>query len=130
MNLSHSAALDSHRCALIPRRTGATTSPARMSSPNRSAQQKHHNGCWRAGRVKTLHPGVHGGILARRDLPEHLAALEQHGIGAIDAVVVNLYPFRATVTAKTAPTFDVAVENIDIGPSPDLPPNAAGTTAR
>jgi phosphoribosylaminoimidazolecarboxamide formyltransferase/IMP cyclohydrolase len=65
--------------------------------------------------VKTLHPGVHGGILARRDVPEHLAALEAHGIGAIDAVVVNLYPFRATVTAATAPTFDVAVENIDIG---------------
>ena len=65
--------------------------------------------------MKTLHPGVHGGILARRDLPEHLAALEAHGIGAIDAVVVNLYPFRATVTAATAPTFDVAVENIDIG---------------
>ena len=67
--------------------------------------------------MKTLHPGVHGGILARRDLPEHLAALEEHGIGAIDAVVVNLYPFRTIVTAETAPTFDVAVENIDIGPS-------------
>ena len=67
--------------------------------------------------MKTLHPGVHGGILARRDLPEHLAALEAHGIKAIDAVVVNLYPFRATVTAETAPAFDVAVENIDIGAS-------------
>ena len=45
------------------------------------------------GRVKTLHPGVHGGILARRDLPEHLAALAEHNIGLIDLVVVNLYPF-------------------------------------
>mmetsp|Transcript_2095 Transcript_2095/g.6203 ORF Transcript_2095/g.6203 Transcript_2095/m.6203 type:complete len:606 (-) Transcript_2095:7910-9727(-) len=67
------------------------------------------------GRVKTLHPGVHGGILARRDLQEHTDALEQHGIGTIDLVVVNLYPFRATVTAQQAPTFDVAIENIDIG---------------
>ena len=77
--------------------------------------------------MKTLHPGVHGGILARRDVPEHLAALEEHGIGAIDAVVVNLYPFRATVTADTAPTFDVAVENIDIGTlSPDVPSRCNG----
>ncbi|MGH7385363.1 MAG: bifunctional phosphoribosylaminoimidazolecarboxamide formyltransferase/IMP cyclohydrolase, partial [Candidatus Rokuibacteriota bacterium] len=49
------------------------------------------------GRVKTLHPGVHGGILARRELPEHLAALEQHGIRLIDLVVVTLYPFEQTV---------------------------------
>lgn len=78
-----------------------------------------------AGRVKTLHPGVHGGILARRDLQEHTDALEQHGIGTIDLVVVNLYPFRATVTAQQAPTFDVAIENIDIGSSPasSSPPN-------
>ena len=46
------------------------------------------------GRVKTLHPKVHGGILARRDFPEHVAALEEHGIPTIDMVVVNLYPFR------------------------------------
>jgi phosphoribosylaminoimidazolecarboxamide formyltransferase / IMP cyclohydrolase len=65
--------------------------------------------------VKTLHPGVHGGILARRDEPAHLDALAQHGIGAIDVVVVNLYPFRATVTAAQAPSFDTAIENIDIG---------------
>ena len=51
------------------------------------------------GRVKTLHPGVHGGILARRDLPEHLAALDQHRLPPIDLVVVNLYPFEATVAA-------------------------------
>ena len=46
------------------------------------------------GRVKTLHPRVHGGILARRDLPEHMAALKEHGIDTIDLLVVNLYPFR------------------------------------
>lgn len=67
------------------------------------------------GRVKTLHPAVHGGILARRDQPSHTQALQQHDIGTIDLVVVNLYPFRATVTAQQKPTFDVAIENIDIG---------------
>ena len=65
------------------------------------------------GRVKTLHPAVHGGILARRDLPEHRDALERHGIGEIDLVAVNLYPFEATV-ARGAP-FAECVENIDIG---------------
>ena len=67
------------------------------------------------GRVKTLHPAVHGGILARRDLPEHTKALAEHGIGAIDVVIVNLYPFRATVTAQPPPEFADGVENIDIG---------------
>lgn len=67
------------------------------------------------GRVKTLHPGVHGGILARRDLPEHMSSLSSHKILPIDLVVVNLYPFRATVTARPKPSFDVGVENIDIG---------------
>ena len=52
------------------------------------------------GRVKTLHPKVHGGILARRDLPEHLAKLEEHSIPRIDLVVVNLYPFQATVASR------------------------------
>jgi len=66
------------------------------------------------GRVKTLHPKIHGGILARRDLPEHVAALAAHGIPAIDLVVVNLYPFRETV-AKAGCTLEDAVENIDIG---------------
>jgi phosphoribosylaminoimidazolecarboxamide formyltransferase/IMP cyclohydrolase len=66
------------------------------------------------GRVKTLHPKVHGGILARRDIPEHVAALAAHGIPTIDLVVVNLYPFRATV-AKPGCTLDDAIENIDIG---------------
>ena len=66
------------------------------------------------GRVKTLHPKVHGGILARRDLPEHVAALAAHGIPTIDLVVVNLYPFRATV-ARPGCTLEDAIENIDIG---------------
>jgi phosphoribosylaminoimidazolecarboxamide formyltransferase/IMP cyclohydrolase len=65
------------------------------------------------GRVKTLHPKVHGGLLAVRDNPEHAAAMEAHGIGAIDLVVVNLYPFEATV-AKGADR-DEIIENIDIG---------------
>ncbi len=66
------------------------------------------------GRVKTLHPKVHGGILARRDFPEHLNALERHGIPAIDMVVVNLYPFQQTV-AKEQCSLEEAIENIDIG---------------
>ncbi|AMO22827.1 bifunctional phosphoribosylaminoimidazolecarboxamide formyltransferase/IMP cyclohydrolase [Ramlibacter solisilvae] len=66
------------------------------------------------GRVKTLHPKVHGGLLARRDLPEHMAALAQHGIATIDLLVVNLYPFEATV-AKPGCTLEDAIENIDIG---------------
>ncbi|GAB4060728.1 bifunctional phosphoribosylaminoimidazolecarboxamide formyltransferase/IMP cyclohydrolase [Uliginosibacterium sediminicola] len=66
------------------------------------------------GRVKTLHPKVHGGILARRDLPEHLATLEAHQIPRIDLVVVNLYPFEATV-ANPECTLQDAIENIDIG---------------
>ena len=66
------------------------------------------------GRVKTLHPKVHGGLLARRDVPEHMAALKAHQIDTIDLLVVNLYPFEATV-AKTGCTLEDAIENIDIG---------------
>src|SRR5574337_698134 len=66
------------------------------------------------GRVKTLHPKVHGGILARRDLPEHMQTIAAHGIGPIDLVVVNLYPFAATV-AREGCTLEDAIENIDIG---------------
>jgi phosphoribosylaminoimidazolecarboxamide formyltransferase / IMP cyclohydrolase len=66
------------------------------------------------GRVKTLHPVVHGGLLARRDLPAHREALAAHGIGTIDLLVVNLYPFEATV-ARPGCTLDDAIENIDIG---------------
>jgi phosphoribosylaminoimidazolecarboxamide formyltransferase/IMP cyclohydrolase len=66
------------------------------------------------GRVKTLHPKVHGGLLARRDLPEHVAALERHGIRPIDLVAVTLYPFEQTV-AKSGVALEEAIENIDIG---------------
>ena len=65
------------------------------------------------GRVKTLHPAVHGGLLALRDNDDHLAAMRDHGIGAIDLLVVNLYPFEETV-AKGA-DYDTCIENIDIG---------------
>jgi phosphoribosylaminoimidazolecarboxamide formyltransferase / IMP cyclohydrolase len=65
------------------------------------------------GRVKTLHPRVHGGLLALRDKPEHQAAMSAHGIGAIDLLVVNLYPFEQTVAKGAAP--EECVENIDIG---------------
>jgi phosphoribosylaminoimidazolecarboxamide formyltransferase/IMP cyclohydrolase len=66
------------------------------------------------GRVKTLHPTIHGGLLARRDLPEHMAAIAAHGIATIDILAVNLYPFEATV-AKPGCTLEDAIENIDIG---------------
>ena len=66
------------------------------------------------GRLKTLHPKVHGGLLARRDLPTHMAALQAHGIDLIDILVVNLYPFEATV-ATAGCTLEDAIENIDIG---------------
>ena len=66
------------------------------------------------GRVKTLHPKVHGGLLARRDLPEHLEALRQNQIEFIDLVCVNLYPFRQTI-AREGVTLEEAIENIDIG---------------
>ena len=66
------------------------------------------------GRVKTLHPGVHGGILANRSIPEHLTALKEQDIDLIDLVVVNLYPFKETVRKEDV-TEDEAIENIDIG---------------
>ncbi len=66
------------------------------------------------GRVKTLHPKVHGGLLARRDVPEHMAALKAYAIDTIDLAVINLYPFEATV-AKPGCTLEDAIENIDIG---------------
>jgi len=65
------------------------------------------------GRVKTLHPAIHGGILARRDLPAHLQAIEAHGIRPIDLVVVNLYPFAATIASGA--DWETCIENIDIG---------------
>ncbi len=66
------------------------------------------------GRVKTLHPAIHGGILARREVAEHRAAIARHGIGLIDLVAVNLYPFQDTV-ARPDVIFEDAIENIDIG---------------
>jgi len=65
------------------------------------------------GRVKTLHPIIHGGILARRDIDSHVAAMDEHGIGPIDLVAINLYPFAETVAAGA--DFDTCIENIDIG---------------
>ena len=65
------------------------------------------------GRVKTLHPKVHGGLLALRDNADHVAAMHEHGIGGIDLLVVNLYPFEATVAAGA--DYDTCIENIDIG---------------
>ncbi|MEP7301231.1 MAG: bifunctional phosphoribosylaminoimidazolecarboxamide formyltransferase/IMP cyclohydrolase [Caldimonas sp.] len=66
------------------------------------------------GRVKTLHPAIHGGLLARRDLPGHMAAIAEHGIAPIDLLIVNLYPFEASV-ARPGCTLADAIENIDIG---------------
>jgi len=66
------------------------------------------------GRVKTLHPAIHGGLLALRDHPDHVAAMKQHGIAPIDLLCVNLYPFAQTI-AKPGCTFEEAIENIDIG---------------
>jgi len=66
------------------------------------------------GRVKTLHPKVHGGLLGLRANPEHVATMKKHGIEPIDMVVVNLYPFRETIS-KPDCTFEDAIENIDIG---------------
>ncbi|MBU0623925.1 MAG: bifunctional phosphoribosylaminoimidazolecarboxamide formyltransferase/IMP cyclohydrolase, partial [Candidatus Thermoplasmatota archaeon] len=66
------------------------------------------------GRVKTLHPAIHGGLLAMREKPEHMEAIKKHGIEPIDMVVVNLYPFEATV-AKSGVKLEDAIENIDIG---------------
>src|SRR2546427_1446254 len=73
------------------------------------------------GRVKTLHPNVHGGLLGRRDNPQDMAAMQQHGITPIDLVAVNLYPFRETV-AKPQTTFAQAIEQIDIRRATMLPP--------
>jgi len=65
------------------------------------------------GRVKTLHPNVHGGLLALRDKPDHAAAMKSHGIEGIDLLVCNLYPFEATV--QRGADFETTIENIDIG---------------
>ncbi|MCX8030504.1 MAG: bifunctional phosphoribosylaminoimidazolecarboxamide formyltransferase/IMP cyclohydrolase [Thermodesulfovibrionales bacterium] len=66
------------------------------------------------GRLKTLHPKIHGGLLAKRKDPSHMQSLQQHGIDPIDLLVVNLYPFEETISKKSV-TFEEAIENIDIG---------------
>ena len=66
------------------------------------------------GRVKTLHPKVHGGLLGRRSIPEHVNKMQEYGIDPIDMVIVNLYPFEETVAKKDC-TLEDAIENIDIG---------------
>ena len=80
------------------------------------------------GRVKTLHPAVHGGLLARRDVEEHVEALRANGIEFIDLVCVNLYPFRQTI-AKEGVTLAEAIENIDIG-GPSMLRSAAKNAIR
>src|SRR3990167_8866266 len=66
------------------------------------------------GRVKTLHPVIHGGLLARRDKPEHMETIAKHDIKPIDIVVINLYPFEEVVS-KSSVSLEDAIENIDIG---------------
>ncbi len=66
------------------------------------------------GRLKTLHPKIHGGLLSRRNNPKDMEDIKKHGIGTIDLVAVNLYPFEKTIS-KPNVTFDEAIENIDIG---------------
>src|SRR3989338_5389145 len=75
------------------------------------------------GRVKTLHPKIHGGLLALREKKEHIEELQRHGIGLIDMVVVNLYPFQSVIQKKHV-TLEEAIENIDIG-GPSLLRSAA-----
>src|SRR5258706_10000322 len=81
------------------------------------------------GRVKTLHPAVHGALLARRDLPAHMDAIREHGIEPIDLVAVNLYPFRETAARKDVAPGDV-VEQIDIGGPSMLRAGAKNIPAR
>ncbi len=105
-------ALHSHGVELLS--TGGTATALRNAAlPVRDVSEVTGFPEMMDGRVKTLHPGVHGGLLALRDNADHLAAMETHGIGAIDLLVVNLYPFEATV-AKGA-DYDTCIENIDIG---------------
>ena len=80
------------------------------------------------GRVKTLHPKIHGGLLARRDDDAHQSAAKNHGIEMIDMVVVNLYPFESTIK-KQGVTLNEAIENIDIG-GPSMLRSAAKTLNR
>ena len=101
---------------MVPRSSLPTARPTRSVRPgSRYARCPEHTGFPEIldGRVKTLVPQVHGGILGRRDRPEHVRQMERHGIAPIDLVCVNLYPFEATVASGAAP--EDCVENIDIG---------------
>ncbi|KAF6990516.1 hypothetical protein CFC21_007699 [Triticum aestivum] len=95
--------------------TGGTASSLEAAGVNvTKVEQITHFPEMLDGRVKTLHPSIHGGILARRDQEHHLKALNEHGIGTFDVVVVNLYPFYGKVTSG-AISFEDGIENIDIG---------------
>ncbi|HEX6432953.1 MAG TPA: bifunctional phosphoribosylaminoimidazolecarboxamide formyltransferase/IMP cyclohydrolase, partial [Gemmatimonadales bacterium] len=95
--------------------TGGTAAALRAGNvPVLEVEQLTHFPELLDGRVKTLHPAIHGALLARRDLPEHMAALKQHGIAPLDLVAVNLYPFQVTV-ARPEASLEDALENIDIG---------------
>jgi phosphoribosylaminoimidazolecarboxamide formyltransferase / IMP cyclohydrolase len=95
--------------------TGGTAAALRAANiPVLEVEQLTHFPELLDGRVKTLHPAIHGALLARRDLPEHMAALKQHGIAPVDLVAVNLYPFQVTIAQPEASLED-ALENIDIG---------------
>ena len=106
------AALDARGVELVS--TGGTAAALRDAGlPVRDVSALTEFPEMLGGRVKTLHPMVHAGLLAVRDDPEHAAALEAYGIEPIDLLVVNLYPFEATVAAGAG--YDDCVENIDIG---------------
>src|SRR5919112_1006418 len=95
--------------------TGGTAGALREAGvPVRDVSDVTHFPEMLDGRVKTLHPAVHGGLLARRDLPEHMQAIEAQGIAPIDLVAVNLYPFRETAARPGVAPHDV-IEQIDIG---------------
>ncbi|KAL8061314.1 hypothetical protein ABFX02_02G079000 [Erythranthe guttata] len=96
--------------------TGGTASSLESSGvPVTKVEELTHFPEMLDGRVKTLHPNVHGGILARRDQQNHMKALDDHGIGTFDVVVVNLYPFYEKVSSSSGISFEDAIENIDIG---------------
>lgn len=109
-HLTASTSSSSQTAENTPPREASEHSPSPVPNPAQPTTTPRG-----AGRVKTLHPAVHGGILARRDTPAHLSAIAEHSIAPIDVVVVNLYPFRATVTQTPPPAFADGVENIDIG---------------
>ncbi|VFQ59893.1 unnamed protein product [Cuscuta campestris] len=96
--------------------TGGTASALEVAGvPVTKVEELTHFPEMLDGRVKTLHPTIHGGILARRDQDHHMEALDRHGIGTFDVVVVNLYPFYEKVSSSAGISFEDGIENIDIG---------------